>query len=424
MKVLHLNTYAGNGGAGKACLRLSKALKSQGTDSVVAVNFLFKRNPEVHDLSRGFFFKWLTAAGIILERLLNRLFVKPVPVPFSIPFWGRDISGRELLRSADLIHIHWINHAFLRPDDIKKLSALNKPIVWTFHDSNAFTGGCHVRYNCEHYQNECGNCPVLKKSGPDDLSHSIWKRKARAYQGNKYTVIAPSKWMERSVRQSKLMGSQPAVNIPNTLDTTVFKSIDQSESRRSLGLPVSKFIMMSGFMPSRNDLHKGTSYLIEAIGIFIADHSISPEDVELVIFGNRDVSNTPVFPVKATFLGTIAAEEKLAMCYSAADVFLAPSLEDNLPYTVMESLACGTPVVGFTTGGIPDMVQHLHNGYLAEYRSATDLASGIRWVFDHPDKATLRANSRKFIEDNFSEKQVADRHIELYNSLVRENAPA
>ncbi len=424
MKVLHLNTYAGNGGAGKACLRLNKALKSRGVDSAVAVNFLFKSNPDVHDLSRGFFFKWLTAVGIILERLLNKLFVKSVPIPFSIPFWGRDISGRELLRSADLIHIHWINHAFLRPDDIKELSALNKPLVWTFHDSNAFTGGCHVRYSCEHYQNECGSCPVLKKSGPDDLSHSIWKRKARAYQGMDFTVVAPSKWMAWSVNQSKMLASRPTINIPNTLDTTIFKPMDQEESRRILGVSPKKFIMMSGFMPSRNDLHKGTSYLIEAIELFINDQSIRREDVELVVFGNRDTANVPAFPVKATFLGTIAAEEKLALCYSSADVFLAPSLEDNLPYTVMESLACGTPVVAFTTGGIPDMVQHLYSGYLAEYRSSDDLAAGIRWVFNHPDRGELRTNSRKVIEDSFSEDKIADRHIELYHSLIKQHVPA
>ncbi len=424
MKVLHLNTYAGNGGAGKACLRLNKALKSQGVDSEVAVNFLFKSNPGVNDLSRGFLFKWLTAAGIVLERLLNKVFVKPLPIPFSIPVWGRDISGRKLLKSADLIHIHWINHAFLRPDDIKKLSDLKKPLVWTFHDSNAFTGGCHVRYSCEHYQNECGSCPVLKNSHPNDLSHSIWKQKSRAYQEMTFTIVAPSNWMAWSVGKSKLLGTRPTINIPNTLDTAIFKPLDQSESRRSLGLSPDKFIMMSGFMPSRKDLHKGTSYLIEAIDIFIRDQSISLEDVELVVFGNRDTENIPEFPVKTTFLGTISAEEKLAVCYNAADVFLAPSLEDNLPYTVMESLACGTPVVGFTTGGIPDMVQHQHNGYLAEYRSSQDLASGMRWVFDHTDRAVLRSNARKSIEDNFSEEGIASRHIELYQSLLNKDVRA
>ncbi|MES3016317.1 MAG: glycosyltransferase [Bacteroidota bacterium] len=418
MKVLHLNTYAGNGGAGKACARLSKALQKDGIDSHVAVNFLFKTNREVSNLSKGFVFKWLTAAGIILERLANKFFVKALPIPFSIPLWGKDISDNNLLRSADIIHIHWINHAFLRPEDIEKLAALNKPLVWTFHDSNAFTGGCHVRYSCDHYQNECGNCPVLRNPHPDDLSHRIWQRKNRTYQTIGFTIVAPSKWMSKSVSESKLLKAKPTVNIPNTLDTEVFFPRSQAESRKTLGLSPDKFILLSGFMPSRKDMHKGTSYLIEALELFARENHLEKDSIELVIFGNRESGNLPEFPVKTTFLGTISEEERLAVCYSAADVFMAPSLEDNLPYTVMESLACATPVIAFTTGGIPDMVEHLNNGYLAEYRSSIDLAAGINWIFKHPEKEMIRSNARACVMAHFSESEIAGRHIRLYNSLL------
>ncbi len=421
VKIIHINTYAGNGGAGKACLRLSRALKKQGLDSEVAVNFLFRKNADVRDLSKGFFSKWLTAAGIILERLRATIYTKSLPIPFSIPVWGKDISNNPLLLSADIIHLHWINHGFLRPEDIARLSHLNKPIVWTFHDSNAFTGGCHVRYSCDHFQRECGNCPVLKDPDAEDVSHRIWIQKYHAYQGLKLTIIAPSQWMAGSVRKSKLLGTRNVINIPNTLDTKVFKPISRSEAREKLAISQDKFIMMSGFMPSRKDLHKGTSYLVDAIEILIRDQGLDEKNIELVIFGNRDDQDVPDFPVTATFLGTISSEEQLANCYSAADVFLAPSLEDNLPYTVMESLSCGTPVVAFTTGGIPDMVQHHHNGYLAEYRSSEDLAAGIKWVFDHPEKEVLRKNSRKSVEVNFSADIIAKRHIELYSSLINDH---
>lgn len=423
MKVLHLNTYAGNGGAGKACTRLSKALQKHGIDSQVAVNFLFKANKEVHDLSSGFFSKWLTAAAIISERLANKIFVKHLPIPFSIPLWGKNLSERDLLKSADVIHVHWVNHAFLRPRDIAKLALLEKPLVWTFHDSNAFTGGCHVRYSCENYQNECGNCPVLKNSHPNDLSHRIWKSKSQSYQIIDFTVVAPSAWMAESVVKSKLLTSKTVLNIPNTLDTDVFKPLSREEARKTLGLSPDRFILMSGFMPSRNDMHKGTSYLVEALEIFAQGYQ-NTDQFELVIFGNRDTSNVPAFPIKTTFLGTISSEEKLAACYSAADVFLAPSLEDNLPYTVMESLSCGTPVVGFTTGGIPDMVQHKSTGYLAEYRSSVDLAAGINWVFGHTDKEVLRSNAREYVMSNFSEEEIAGRHIEMYHSILTNHVSA
>ena len=424
VRILHLNTYAGNGGAGKACLRLSTALQKQGVHSEIAVNFLFKKNPEVHDLSKGFFYKWLTAAGILFERLANKIFVKHLPIPFSIPLWGKNISGKKLLRSADLIHIHWINHAFLRPEDIANLLRLNKPVVWTFHDSNAFTGGCHVRYTCDKFEQECGNCPVLKNSHPGDLSHRIWKQKSRAYENTDFTIVAPSKWMAESVSRSKLLRSRSIINIPNTLDTEIFKPLSRAESRRTLGLSPEKFILMSGFMPSRKDLHKGTSYLIEGLEIFAREHELEIENIELVIFGNRDTINVPDFPVKTIFLGTIDTEERLALCYNSADVFLAPSLEDNLPYTVLESLACGTPVVAFTTGGIPDMVEHKINGYLAEYRSSADLAQGISWVFKHPQRELLRTNARAHVMAHFSENVIANRHVEMYKSLLVDHVSA
>jgi glycosyltransferase involved in cell wall biosynthesis len=271
---------------------------------------------------------------------------------------------------------------------------------------------------------ECGNCPILKYQGPDDSSHQIWKKKENAYSKLDITIIAPSRWMVESVKKSGIFGSANVVNIPNTLDTDVFKSTAKLEARAKLGLDPGKFILMSGFMPSRKDLHKGTPYLIEAIDLFIKNHEVSTDSVELLVFGNRDEKNVPEFSIPTTFLGTISDDEKLALCYSAADVFLAPSLEDNLPNTVMESLACGTPLAAFATGGIPDMVKHKHNGYLAEYRSSADLAAGIAWIYTYPDKAELNFNARQTIVNYFSEGTIAGQHIELYKSLLDNHVPA
>ena len=405
-------------------MRLNKALKAKGLDSELAVNFLFRANPEVQNLSKNFFSKFFAALGIILERITAKLFTKNVPIPFSFPVWGKDVSEHPLVKSADIIHLHWINHAFLRPQDIAKLSGLNKPIVWTFHDSNAFTGGCHVRYDCDHFLKECGNCPILNYHGPDDSSHRIWQKKKNAYSKLDITIIAPSRWMAESVKNSSIFASAKVVNIPNTLDTDVFKPTAKLVARAKLGLDPGKFILMSGFMPSRKDLHKGTPYLIEAIDLFIKNHEVSTDSVELLVFGNRDEKNVPEFSILTTFLGTISDDEKLALCYSAADVFLAPSLEDNLPNTVMESLACGTPLAAFATGGIPDMVKHKHNGYLAEYRSSADLAAGIAWIYTYPDKAELNFNARQTIVNYFSEGTIAGQHIELYKSLLDNHVPA
>src|SRR5579863_2932011 len=164
-------------------------------------------------------------------------------------------------------------------------------------------------------------------------------------------------------------------------------------------------------MPSRKDLHKGTDYLLVALELLKARLDTKAENIELVVFGNRNTENMPEFPFKTNFLGTISDDEWLALCYSAADAFLIPSLEDNLPNTVMESLACGTPVIAFTTGGIPDMVKHEQNGYLAEYRSSESFADSMEWIINHPDRERLQQQARQTVMDNFSEEVISRKHI-------------
>ena len=417
MKILHLNTYRDNGGAGKAAGRLNRALQQQGVDSELWVNFSLHQNTSDRIFSASFIRRAVTAASIILERIMAKSLLKPLKTPFSFPLWGHDISRHPAVRQADILHLHWINHGFLRPAELARLAALNKPVVWTFHDSNAFTGGCHVRYSCQHFENECGNCPLLKNSSPDDWSHRIWKQKENAYKDLQLQVIAPSRWMADSVKRSKLLGGRNVSQIANTVNTRIFKPMDKAREKESLGISKEKFVMLSGFMPSRNDLHKGTSYLLEALEIIAKE--LPADKIELIVFGNRDNKTIPNFPVKTTFLGKIDDENALARCYSAADVFLAPSLEDNLPYTVMESLACGTPVVGFKTGGIPDMVVQKHNGYLAEYRSSEDLARGISWLYGFDEKDTINTNARQTVLEKFSEQVIAAQHISLYKSLLQ-----
>jgi glycosyltransferase involved in cell wall biosynthesis len=145
---------------------------------------------------------------------------------------------------------------------------------------------------------------------------------------------------------------------------------------------------------------------------------VHADDIELVVFGNRDTASVPNFPFKTSFLGKVDSDEQLALYYAAADAFLIPSLEDNLPYTVMESLSCATPVIAFTTGGIPDMVKHEYNGYLATYRSAESFADGMQWIINHPDRSKLQQQARQFIMDNFSEEIISKKHIDLYKQLL------
>ena len=416
---MQLNTYDGNGGAGRACMRLNRALLSRGVASKILVHYKFGTNPAIGTFNSNPVQKAYTAATIVAERLLAKFFLKPLRTPFSFTWFGRSVVHHPDVKNADIIHLHWVNHSFLNPSHLAEIAKLNKPVVWTFHDSNAFTGGCHVRYSCDHFKRQCGNCPLLKNASPTDISNRIWLQKRQAYDILNFSVVAPSSWMLTSLKTAGLTINKSAIQIPNTLETGIFKPADKKQARKETGLPAEKFIFLSGFMPSRKDLHKGTSYLLESLTILKERLGPYSDQVELVVFGNRDAADVPAFPFKTSFLGTISDDAKLAACYAAADAFLIPSLEDNLPYTVMESLACGTPVIAFTTGGIPDMVKHLYNGYLANYRSSESFADGMEWIINYRDKEKLSQQARKTVMENFHENTIADKHIELYTNLIK-----
>ncbi|RYE17559.1 MAG: glycosyl transferase family 1, partial [Sphingobacteriaceae bacterium] len=262
LKVVHLNTYDGNGGAGRACLRLNLALNAEKeVGSEVVVFYKFGQNPAVKTFTNTLFKRGKAAAMIIAERLLAKRYLKPVKIPFSFSWFGTSVIYHPDVLAADVIHLHWVNHSFLNPKHLEELAKLNKPIVWTFHDSNAFTGGCHVRYTCNHFENQCGNCPVLIDANPDDISHKIWQQKSKAYQNLNFRIIAPSSWMQKSVLRSSLMQGKTVNVVPNTLETNIFYPQNQQNARAKLNLPIDKFIFLTGFMPSKKDSHKGAAYL-------------------------------------------------------------------------------------------------------------------------------------------------------------------
>lgn len=417
MKILHINSYDGSGGAARAASRLSEALKVQQIQSELIVNYKYGNDPAIKSFSDSKLSRLYTFFLIGLEQVLTKLQIKKIKVPFSIPFIGKNIANHPAVKDADILHLHWTNQGFLTISSLRKLLTTGKPVVWTFHDSYAFTGGCHVRYTCENYKQECGNCPVVKTPGANDVSHRFWKKKRALYDQYRFSVITPSNWLGIAVKSSSLLKDFSLTVIPNAIDSALFHPMDKKEARKRLGLPEDRFIMLSGFMPSKVDKHKGTSYLTEAIEILAS--KVDKEHTELVIFGNRPGAELIDFKIKTTYLGTINNDTLLATVYAAADVFLTTTLEDNLPNTVMESLSCGTPVVSFTTGGVPDMVKHKENGYLATYKSAEDFANGIAWIMNHENKPALNEGARQTVLVNFSMEVVAKKHIELYKTLIQ-----
>jgi glycosyltransferase involved in cell wall biosynthesis len=350
-----------------------------------------------------------------LERLYFWFFEKDKSVRFlfSPAKVGSDLSKHPLIQQADVIHLHWVNFGFLSLASLQKLFALNKPIVWTLHDMWTFTGGCHHSRDCNNFQEQCGNCTTfLARPSTVDLSHIGWKTKKSMYQDSNLQIVTCSKWLQQKAQSSSVLENISVNAIPNPIDTDLFRPILKKEARQQLNLPTDKFLILFAAAKITAAGRKGFDYFEEALQLLAQQY---PDiDIECMVMGIMDEQLTAHFPFVVHNLGNISDVQKMVNVYSAASVFVTPSLEENLPNTIMESLACGTPVVGFNTGGIPEMIDHLHNGYVSAYRSATDLAQGINWVKNHSDYDLLATNARQKATSNYAEAIVAQQYIELY----------
>jgi glycosyltransferase involved in cell wall biosynthesis len=324
----------------------------------------------------------------------------------------------------DVVHLHWIADGFI---GIESLSALTTPIVWTNHDMWPFTGGCHYSGSCKRYEVACGNCPSLASTHEGDLSHWTHQRKMRNWSNLSLTVVSPSKWLAACAASSSLFSRVPIHVIPNCLDTKVFYPRDKDLARKALGLCPTGKIILFGAGRSTEDPRKGFPQLLGALRIFIESKGVGAQEIALVIYGADHVAtgSDAIIPCRHHFLGSIANDQVMAQLYASADVFVAPSLQDNLPNTVMEALSCGTPVVAFRVGGIIDMVDHLQNGYLADVGDVTDLATGISYVLDDEERhARMQATARRKVINTFSEAIVAEAHYRLYSALVAKRQPS
>ncbi len=315
--------------------------------------------------------------------------------------------------APDIIHLHWLCAGFLQ---IETLAKLDKPLIWTLHDSWAFTGGCHVPFECTKYRDQCGACPVLGSSREEDLSRRTWQRKTSSWQNLNLTIVTPSRWITQAARSSSLFSDVRVEHIPYGIDTELFKPLDQQESRRALDLPLDKKIILFGAVQAFSDPNKGFHWLQAALRI--AGQGAS--DRLAVVFSSIDRSRV-VRPGHAGGFSGRVDDEMLPALYSAADVFVLPSKSENLPLTVLEAMACGTPCVAFRQGGLPDQVDDQANGYLAQPYEIDDLARGISWVLEDEERlALLSQRARQKVETEFSQDREASRYAELYREIVAE----
>ncbi|MCH4147941.1 MAG: glycosyltransferase family 4 protein [Prevotella sp.] len=417
MRVLIVNTSERTGGAAVAANRLMEALNMNGAKAKMLVRDKETDHITVAQLPHSCLSKW----NFLWERwclFCHLHFSRKHLFEVDMANAGSDITALPEFQEADIIHLNWINQGMLSLKGIRKILASGKPVVWTMHDIWPATAICHVTLECENFHRECRNCWYLPSGGSKkDFSTKIWKRKKAVLKGRNITFVACSHWLEEEAKASALLVGQWITSIPNPIDIRLFKPANKAEARSILGLPADKRLIL--FVSQRvTNAYKGMDYLIEACRKMVAENPQMRENTAVVVLGGHaeelsDSFDLPVFP-----LGYVNDSRQIVNVYNAADVFVLPSLSENLPNTIMEAMACGVPCVGFKVGGIPEEIDHKLNGYVAEYRDADDLAKGISWVLDTADTAMLSKAAVHKVVTTYSQQTVAMKYINIYNKVL------
>jgi glycosyltransferase involved in cell wall biosynthesis len=413
MKTLLLNRTDIEGGAARAAYRLHTGLNLSGIDSKMLVGLKFSDDITViapkTKLEKG-----MSILSPILDTMLLGLYRKRERIIFSPAIIPENIAKKVSLHNPDLIHLHWIAEGFLRIETLRKFQ---KPIIWTLHDMWAFTGGCHYDNSCGRYKDSCGRCPQLNSKKPYDISYWIMKRKKRAWKHLNITIVTPSKWLAESAKNSSLFKNHCIEVIPYGIDTKRFKPFDKKIARDILSLPQNKKLILFGAMQSMTDKRKGFLFLDHAMQSLVEKGWF--EKIELIVFGASKPFDKDYFGLQTTYMGQVKDDVSLALLYAAADVFIAPSIQENMSNAVMEALSCGTPCVAFNIGGMPEMIVHENTGYLAKPFDPEDLAKGIEWIIEDEKRwNVLSQQARQKVEKEFKLEIMAQEYLDLYNEVL------
>lgn len=414
MRIVHLSTRDSLAGAYRATNRLHQGLRQAAVDSQMLVARKYTDDPTVH-----------LPTAKLPSRLYHGVRMWRESQPQKAYPQRKDILSPAVVSAnlqpalrrlqPDLIHLHWIAHGFVRPEDFAKW---RRPLVWTLYDMWGFTGGCHYSGECTKYVAQCGACPLLGSSQEQDMTRRTWQTKQQAWEPLDFTVVTPSRWLAGCARQSSLFRQKRIEVIPSGLDATLYHPMPRAEVRAQLALPQDAKLILFGAMSSTTDRRKGYHLLLPALHRLAQDPAM--HNVHVVVVGATGSNDATPLPIPIHFAGYIHDESRLAALYAAADLFVAPSLEDNLPNTVMEAIACGTPTVAFNIGGMADLIEHERNGYLAAPFEVESLAQGMAWVLTNETRHRMLAERAraKFLAE-FALDVVAKRHVELYAELVQ-----
>lgn len=399
MNVLHINTFD-VGGAAVAALRLHNGLLYSGVES--AFLSLYKGQPENSSvIDYNVFLRTAYKARLFssFKYRIQKVLFKKVN-GFNYPFSPYNVHEHPLIKEADIVHLHWVSGFVNLSTFVPALKKLGKPIVWTLHDLNPITGGYHY-------------------FGPDRVNlklnakfHEIKKNIFKSYDN--IHLVSPSTWIYDLILESGFVGKKNTHQIRNGLNLKQFFPVKKAKAKTSLNIKPSKKVVL--FLAADIlDKRKGLSYFLKSIE-FIRNK----EGIQFICVGSGRFE-VPL-GINLSFVGNVNDTLKLVNLYSAADIFVIPSIEDNLPNTIIESLGCGTPVVGFNTGGIPDLIKENYNGFLAQKGNEVDLAEKLNLLLDNSHLLeNFSKNARSFAEEYLTDQNQSRRYIELYRSILNEN---
>jgi glycosyltransferase involved in cell wall biosynthesis len=418
MRILHIATFDIYGGAARAAFRVHKSLINSGHES----SFFVSRSSSGDGRVKTFIAPSDISSRV--QRILRRKSIQrhlahyreTMPKGYEAFSTDRSEHGGTVthqLPQCDVINLHWIA-GFVDYSTFFDKVPQNTPVVWTFHDMNPFTGGCHYDENCGKHEKGCGTCPQLGSCDLKDLSYKTWRRKQRILgrvPPERLKVVAPSQWLAQLASQSPLFKGFRVRRIPYGVDLEDFRSRDKFMARDLIGIPHTARVILfvSDWMTNRR---KGLTFLMECLA------QLRPnDDLLLLSMGRGGVPEN--HGIRHLALGHIQGDRFLSLVYSAADLFVIPSMQDNLPNTVLEALACGTPVIGFDTGGIPDMVRPGVTGLLVPAGSSTALKSAIlTLIYDRDARQEMSLNCRRIAEDEYSLENQAREYIRLYEQIL------
>lgn len=407
MNILHISTEYNLGGSGRAAYRIHSSLQRRGHTSRMLVATPVMGVPDVGPIWRSL--PW-RAADWAAKRVTEALSLQYLFLPSS---WN--LLRHPWFRDADVVQLYnthggYFSHA------VVGVASRRKPFVWRLSDMWPFTGHCCYSYECDRWTTGCGACPLLTDEPPlrRDRTAQLWRIKRRLYERANVHLVAPSRWIADLAARSPLVGHWPRHLIPNGIDLNVFRPIARSAAREVLGLSPADAVVLFSSVETRA-YRKGGTFLTEAVGRLRAG---TDRRIRLLVVGHEARKWERAVTIPVTTVDTVRDDHLLAAIYSAADVFVHPSLADNLPNGVLESLACGTPVVAFDTGGVSDAVRHMETGYLARNMAADDLARGIDLILEDAALRTRMCTScRRIAEAEYGMDLQADRFETLYASL-------